>query len=146
MAQGELDSIGIKNFLKSINPSIAESLMNNNKSYIFFKIITDNKIVGSQGVELIANTSLAVDTNYIPLGFPILLNTELTYMENMKFPFNKIMVSHDTGSAIKGVIRGDIFFGNSEQAEVIASHQHSKGSYYILIPTDMEYKLFNGNR
>lgn len=145
LTKDELNSIDIKNFLKSIDPDIAKSLMNNNQSYVFFKAITDNRIVGSQGVELIANTSLAVDTNYIPLGFPILLNTELTYTKNIKFPFNKIMVTHDTGSAIKGIIRGDIFFGNSRYSEQIASHQHSKGHYYILIPTDMEYKLFNGN-
>ena len=40
---------------------------------------------------------------------------------------------------------GDIFFGNSRYSEKIASHQYSKGHYYILIPIDMEYKLFNGN-
>ncbi len=139
-----LNSIDIKNFLKD-NIDAVQGLMNLNKSYIFFKIIDDNKIVGSQGVELTDNVSLAVDTRYIPLGLPILLNTDLTLKDGVKKPLNKIMVSQDTGSAINGVVRGDIFFGGGELAEELASYQYSNGQYFVLIPRGIEYKLVNSN-
>lgn len=136
----KLNSIDIKNFLKD-NLDIAQNLMNLNKSYIFFKIIDDNKIVGSQGVELTNDVSLAVDVKYIPLGLPILINTSLTLKNGERKPLNKIMVSQDSGSAITGVVRGDIFFGDGELAEELASYQYSNGQYFILIPKDIENKL-----
>lgn len=138
----ELNSVSIKKFLKN-NIDIAESLMDLNKSYVFFKILEDDKIIGSHGVELVNNVSLAVDKRYIPLGFPMIINTNLTLQDKTKLPLNKIMITHDTGSAIKGVVRGDIFFGDEEDAEQIASYQHSTGVYYILIPLDIEEKLIN---
>ena len=137
-----LNSVSIKNFLKN-NLNVAEDLMNLNKSYVFFKIVGDDKIVGSQGVELTDYVSLAVDTRYIPLGLPLLLNTDLTFKNGKRGSLNKIMVSQDTGSAITGVIRGDIFFGSGELAEELASYQHARGQYFILIPKGIEGKLFD---
>jgi 3D (Asp-Asp-Asp) domain-containing protein len=111
--------------------------------YKIQEVLEDNKIIGSQGVELINNTSLAVDKKFLPLGFPIIVNTDLTLQDKTRLPFNKIMITHDTGSAIKGVVRGDIFFGDEHDAEEVASYQYSTGQYYILLPLDVEEKLLD---
>lgn len=137
----DLSAKGIKNSLRE-NFDILNKILENNKSYIFFKVEKTGSIVGSQGVSLDGLTSLAVDTNLIPLGLPIWLETNVT-LPDEKIKFNKLMVSQDTGSAIKGAVRGDIFFGIGKEAEEIASYQHARGRYFILIPRNIVKKLVN---
>ena len=130
---------GIKQSLKE-HFNILDKILENNKSYVFFKVEKSGSIVGSQGVSLDGLTSLAVDTNLIPLGFPLWLETNIT-LPDEKIKFNKLMISQDTGSAIKGAVRGDIFFGIGKEAEEIASYQYAKGRYFILIPKNIAKKL-----
>jgi len=51
--------------------------------------------------------------------------------------YKRLVIAQDTGSAINGVVRGDIFFGGGERAEQIASHMKQDGVYFILIPKNM---------
>lgn len=137
----ESSAIGIKKFLKTQNTNTIKSLMQNNKSYVFFKIIENNTIIGSHGVSLNSLVSLAVDTSILPLGFPIWLETEITTRSKENIEFKKLMISQDTGSAIKGAVRGDIFFGSGGEAEEYASFQAGKGRYFILIPKEIAKTL-----
>lgn len=137
----DLSAKGIKKSLEE-NFKILDKILENNKSYIFFKVEKTDSIVGSQGVSLDGLTSLAVDTSLIPLGLPIWLETTIT-LPDEKIKFHKLMVSQDTGSAIKGAVRGDIFFGIGKEAEEIASYQYAKGRYFILIPKNIAKKLVN---
>ena len=110
--------------------------MHLNESYIFFRERKEHHPVGAMGVEVTQMRSLAVDRRYIPLGIPLWLET--TYpRENKKLPlkpFHRIMVAQDVGGAIKGVVRGDVFFGSTKQAERYAWYMANKGRYFILIP------------
>lgn len=123
----------IAQWLKN-NPKQMQEIFNHNESYIFFKILTGNNIVGGQGVALTAQRSLAIDNNLIPYSVPIWLETEIPSPTGSNLTFNRLMVSQDTGSAIKGSVRGDIFFGSGDEAKYLAGNMKSQGKYYMLLP------------
>jgi len=76
-----------------------------------------------------------VDKRYLPLGAPIWLDTVIPDSLPQTFiPFHHLLVAQDTGGAIKGVVRGDVYWGGGEQAAFIAGHMKSQGSYWILLP------------
>ncbi|MFT6106594.1 MAG: membrane-bound lytic murein transglycosylase A [Rickettsiales bacterium] len=126
---GDVSYFSIKNWLKN-NPDEAREVMHVNKSYIFFQESVLDQVVGSQGAPLIAQRSLAVDNEIMPTGFPIWLDINVPAR-----PYQKLVVSQDTGSAIKGAVRGDVFFGRGKAAENLAARMNHRGKYYILLPT-----------
>ncbi|AIL65285.1 Membrane-bound lytic murein transglycosylase A precursor [Rickettsiales bacterium Ac37b] len=131
----------IKNWLRTNKQHIAENVMNQNASYVFFQeMITpyDNPI-GGQGVALTPERSLAVDINFIPYGMPIWIDTHYPHTPNCsKKPLRKLMIAQDKGGAIKGPLRADIFFGRGKQAEELAGYMKQKGQYYVLLPIAKE--------
>lgn len=134
--QGELpsDSAGwtqIRNWLAR-HPSKAETLLARNPRYIFFREILGDGPIGAQGVALTPRRSLAVDRKFIPLGLPIWLDT--VWPGQDEHPLRRLMVAQDTGSAIKGPIRGDFFWGYGKDALAEAGRMKSLGQYYILLP------------
>lgn len=112
------------------NYEIAKEPLNENKRYIFHKIIEATGPIGAQGVPLTAGRSLAVDKSIIPLGAMLWLETTGPHKEKIE----KLMIAQDVGSAIKGVVRGDYFWGSGEEALEFAGKMNSKGRYFILIP------------
>ncbi|MFL2798952.1 MAG: murein transglycosylase A [Paracoccaceae bacterium] len=107
----------IKHWLTS-NPQIANELLYQNPSYIFFKVMSDlgeeSGPIGTSNSSLEEQRSIAVDPQYIPLGSPVWIEIKGSY------PLNRLMVAQDTGSAIKGPSRVDIFFGRGDDAEKMA--------------------------
>lgn len=121
------------------NPKKAAKIMNLNESYVFFTKRKEHHPVGAMGVEVTAMRTLAVDRRYIPLGSALWLETSYP-RENKKAalkPFNRIMIAQDVGGAIKGPVRGDIFFGSDKQAERYAWYMGNMGRYFILVPKDI---------
>ena len=114
----------------SENPDFAKLIMQKNSSYIFFKISDEELIIGSQAVPLTPERSIAIDPAYINYGLPIWVVTQINNSEK----FTKLLIAQDSGSAIKGKVRGDIFFGRGESAEYKASHLVNSGRYYLLLP------------
>ena len=104
-----------------------------NDRYVFFTMKSTGA-VGSLGVELTDMASLAVDPEYIPLGMPIWLQT---HTPDKRY-FSRLVNAQDTGNAIKGPIRGDIFFGTGETAWKIASDMNQDGSYFLLMPKEIK--------
>lgn len=88
--------------------------------------------MGAQGVALTPGRSLAIDRRYMPLGAPLWLMTHAPL--DASAPFNRLMVAQDTGGAIKGVVRGDIFFGPGAPAARQAGNMKRPGRYVILLP------------
>lgn len=113
------------------NPSKLNDILYHNKSYVFFKPNENLSPIGAQQLPLKAERSLAIDRNFFPLGVPIFLNTNYPLT---KSEYNKLMIAQDTGGAIKGPIRGDIYFGSGENAERNAFYMKEKGKYYLLLP------------
>ena len=116
------------------NPLAAEQLMVKNRSFIFFRVEKDEVVKGAMGVPLTAGRSLAVDPKYVPLGLPLwLVTTDPLDPKNEK-PLTRMVVAQDTGSAIKGVVRGDLFWGFGAEAEARAGLMNEGGVYYLLLP------------
>lgn len=138
----KLDFFGIRQWFYD-NPDKAASMMQRNPSYIFFARQADAPPRGSIGVALTPKRSLAVDPRYIPYGLPLFLQTTLPQQDESgkMSAFSKLLIAQDTGSAIIGPIRGDIFFGYGRQAEFYAGMLKSQGRYTLLVPKTVAYQL-----
>jgi membrane-bound lytic murein transglycosylase A len=119
------------------NPDRADAVMDKNPSYVFFQLLGDAEALegplGAQGVPLLAGRSLAVDRRYIPYGAPVWLETEAPFPDGER-PLHRLMIAQDTGGAIKGGVRGDVFWGAGDLAEHVAGHMKSRGSYFLFLP------------
>jgi membrane-bound lytic murein transglycosylase A len=129
MKREDVSLYSIKKWLYDY-PEKAQELMHKNPRYIFFRLAED-ETEGALKMPLIAERSLAVDPKYIPLGSLVFVATEVTAN---KEPFNKTFFAQDTGAAIKGADRADIFFGAGKKAERKAAYQNNKGFLYLLAP------------
>ncbi len=117
------------------HPTQINDILNHDKSYVFFKVIGSGGPTGKEGVQLTPKGSLAIDNNYIPLGVPIWLNTGIPQINsNQLKPFNQLLIAQDVGGAIKGIVRGDIYWGAGDEAAFIAGHMKSPGKYWMLLP------------
>jgi membrane-bound lytic murein transglycosylase A len=112
------------------NPGAARDVMNANPSYVFFRPLQTAGPVGSTNVVLTPERSLAVDPKFIPYHTPLWLETTLPNGE----PLRRVMVAQDTGGAIVGAVRGDVFFGAGAQAESWAGEMKQPGRYALLLP------------
>lgn len=119
------------------HPKQINQLLNQNTSYVFFQILKDQLPLGTESVALTKERSLAVDNRYIPFGAPIWLNTHIPNYQSKisSIPFQSLLIAQDTGGAIKGVVRGDVYLGSGNKAEYIAGHMNSIGEYWILLPS-----------
>ena len=114
------------------NPDRGRALMEKNKSFIFFRFLDGEGPVGASGVELTPGRSLAVDTAHVPFGVPIWLET--TDPTDPATPINRLLVAQDTGAAIRGAIRGDVFWGFGADAAAKAGAMKERGRYFLLLP------------
>ena len=111
--------------------------MAENERFSFQRLSDSDGPLGAMGVPLTAGRSIAVDNNYIPLGAVMWLDT---YSPDKK-DITKVVFAQDIGSAIKGVVRGDYFWGHGEEALKEAGRMNSKGKYYILAPKKSGLKV-----
>jgi len=115
------------------NPVGANALRQKNKSYIFFRVSKSPGPVGAEGVALSPGRSLAVDPKYIPYGIPLWLVTTDPGSKPKK-PLRRLVLAQDTGSAIKGPVRGDLFWGFGRYASTKAGIMKEAGTYFLLLP------------
>ena len=125
------------------NPKKAAKVMAINKSYVFFREIKGEGPIGAQGVPLTPVRSLAVDRKYIPLGVPIWLEATAPSADNdaPDQTLRRLMVAQDTGGAIQGPIRGDVFWGHGLAAEQIAGRMKHTGRYFLLLPKTVAARI-----
>ena len=128
--RGDVSMQAIRDWLRD-NPDEAQSLMHRNGRFIFFREIKGEGPIGAQGVPLTAGRSLAVDPSHLPLGAPIFLDTTWPASDR---PLQRLLVAQDTGSAIKGPVRGDFFWGSGEPALAEAGRMKQKGRYFLFLP------------
>jgi len=118
------------------NPGKATEVMQRNARFIFFRELTGEGPVGGQGVALTPERSLAVDPSLVPYGAPVWISTfnPGATPDSLGPPLRRLMVAQDTGGAIKGPVRGDVFWGAGDRAEDIAGRLKSPGMWWILLP------------
>lgn len=136
---GELepDDISMKTIRQWLqdHPDRRDELFHQNASYVFFTLEDETVVRGAHGSPLTAQRSIAVDPRYLPYGVPVWLNTSLPCTANTACPcFANLVMTQDTGSAIKGPIRADLFYGMGDTAEYLAGHMQSAGSMVLLLP------------
>ena len=119
------------------HPAEMQSILNENKSYIFFERRTeaDNQSgpLGALGTPLTPRRSVAVDPAVYALGTPIFVSSDSLRDEHGKV-FRHLMVAQDVGSAIHGPERADIFWGTGSAAEAIAGRTKDRGHLFALLP------------
>jgi len=113
----------------------AQDLMNANPSYVFFRELTGDGPIGSEGVALVPGRSLAVDRAHVALGVPVWLDAQDPLDEARRVL--RLLVAQDTGGAIRGVVRGDVFWGAGEEAAERAGRMRSRGRTWVLLPRDL---------
>ena len=147
----KLSMQSLKRWMRA-HPKEARKLMWENRSYVFFRIVDlpDARLgaYGAQGVQLTPLASLAVDYHYWPYGAPVWLETTTPRRGGGQGPFRRLMVAQDTGTAIRGKVRGDIFFGFGDAAGALAGRQKAPGFMAVLLPKPLAARLTGqvGNR
>ena len=130
MAKEDLSMQTIRSWL-SANPNKVEELFNQNARYIFFRELPEAGVLGALGVKLTPRSSIAIDPDFIPLGAPVWISTSVP---DTGTPFQKLMIAQDTGAAIKGPVRADIFFGPGSAAANVAGRMKQTGELFIFLP------------
>ncbi|MGE0211696.1 MAG: murein transglycosylase A [Parvibaculaceae bacterium] len=132
----------------TMRPQEARELMWKNESYVFFqKAPSDDPSLGPPGAQRVALTpgrSLAVDRGFWAFGTPMWIDTTHPSSGGEK-GFRHLMVAQDTGTAIKGRVRGDVFWGTGDEAAFIAGHMKAPGRMVALLPGPVAKRLGLGN-
>ncbi|HEY7657684.1 MAG TPA: murein transglycosylase A [Burkholderiales bacterium] len=115
------------------NPGKLTELLNHNARYIFFRELPAGQPgpLGSLGVPLTPRRSVAVDPGFVPLGAPVYIATTWPLSSR---PLNRLMVAQDTGSAIRGAVRADYFWGYGEEAAREAGRMKQPLRLWVLFP------------
>ncbi len=133
----ELSMKSVQNWLRT-HPKKARKILQANKSYIFFRELDlDANLgpIGGEGVPLTARRSLAIDRRYHAYGLPLWVDTRIPGEGGKTHtPFRHLLIAQDTGAAIKGAIRGDIFFGTGKKAGETAGRVKESGHMFVLVP------------
>src|SRR4051812_41596613 len=124
------------------NPNEADELRRQNKSYVFFREVQlsdKDEAVGAQGVPLTPGRSIAVDKALHVYGTPFFIEGELPIESpQSKTPFHRLMIAQDTGSAIVGPARADLYFGAGTEAGKVAGRLRQNARFVILIPKSLD--------
>jgi membrane-bound lytic murein transglycosylase A len=120
------------------HPEEAGALMDENRSYVFFRVLPGDAPVGAEGVELTAGHSIAVDPRFLPYGLPVWLESTLPAAPEIgrgaEVPLARLTVAQDTGGAIRGPVRADLFLGPGVEAEATAGRMKQPLAAWLLWP------------
>ena len=128
----------IKRYVKN-NPGIGKELLYHNPSYVFFREVSEVPAnrgpLGAMNRSITTMRSIAVDPAYVPLGAPVWIE------KDGNDPLRRLMIAQDTGSAIKGAQRADVFFGTGDEAGLEAGRLRDPGRMVVLMPIQRAYAL-----
>lgn len=128
----------IRNYVRN-NPVVGEELLYHNPSYVFFREVSevpaDRGPLGAMNRSITTMRSIAVDPAFVPLGAPVWIE------KDGKGPLRRLMIAQDTGSAIKGAQRADVFFGTGDKAGREAGRLKDPGRMMVLMPIQRAYAL-----
>jgi membrane-bound lytic murein transglycosylase A len=121
------------------NGSVGSAMLNHNPSYVFFRKLDDLPAekgpIGAMGRSITGLRSVAIDPDYTPLGAPVWVE------KDGRDPLRRLMVAQDTGGAIKGMQRADIFYGTGDAAGNAAGTVKDGGRLIVLLPIDRAYAM-----
>lgn len=134
----------IRHWLDNVDAKTARKLREQNASYVFFRELGEPVDglgpPGAQGVALSPERSIAVDRRFHTLGAPVWVDIEpVAGVDERRI--QKLMIAQDTGGAIKGPLRGDVFWGAGSYAADIAGKMNARGNLYVLTPKTIAARL-----
>ncbi len=138
MPQDQVSMQSIRTWLDA-HPDKARAVMEQNRAYVFFRELSGDGPIGAEGVALTPGHSLAVDRRYLPLGVPLYLAADDA--DGTLAPVRALTVSQDTGGAIRGAVRGDLFLGWGADAAARAGRMKLRGRYWMLLPRALAARL-----
>jgi membrane-bound lytic murein transglycosylase A len=128
----------IKNWVRR-NPTAGAELLRHNPSFVFFRkldsVSAEMGPLGAMNRSVTGGRSIAVDPRFTPLGAPVWVEKDGAE------PMNRLMIAQDTGSAIKGAQRADIFVGTGDAAGRTAGRLRDPGRMVVLLPIQRAYAL-----
>jgi membrane-bound lytic murein transglycosylase A len=142
MPREKVTMASIRAWMKQ-NPAAGAALRRENPSYVFFRKISGDGPIGAEGVGLTPRRSIAIDRAFIPLGVPIWLEAEERFAPAAMV--RRLVIAQDTGGAIKGPVRGDVFWGTGSAAGSRAGEMNAEGRYYLLLPRATAERLAPGS-
>ena len=124
------------------NPNEADEVRRQNRAYVFFREVQlsdKDEAVGAQGIPLTPGRSIAVDKSLHVYGTPFFITGELPIeSEKSKTPFHRLMIAQDTGSAIVGPARADLYFGAGAEAGRISGRLKQNIQFVMLVPRSLD--------
>ena len=124
------------------NPQSAEEVRRQNRSFVFFRIAglsDDREAVGAEGVPLTPGRSIAIDNSLHVYGTPFFIQASLPLGSEKRISsFDRLMIAQDTGSAIVGPARADIYWGAGDQAGHLAGRLRQPGKFAMLVPREID--------
>lgn len=142
ITRGQASMQGIRDWMDRVSPAESRQAMNANPRFVFFNAlpIGDPRVGpdGAQGVPLTSLGSMAIDTDIMPLGMPMYVETTAPGLGG---DWAGLLISQDTGGAIKGAVRGDIYFGTGVQAGRRAGTMNAPGRLWVFLPRDVAARL-----
>ncbi len=133
LGPGQSSMQGIVDWLRA-NPDQGQLIMQENKSWVFFRELKTSGAVGALGIEVMPRATVAADPMFVPLGAPVFLSLD-------RAEPNGLWVAQDTGGAIKGANRFDTFWGAGAEARTLAGGMSARGTALILLPKDVFSRL-----
>jgi membrane-bound lytic murein transglycosylase A len=142
ISRGEASMQGIRAWMNRAGPAETRMAMNQNPRFVFFNAEAEGDPslgpAGAEGVPLTPLGSMAVDTSLHPLGVPMFVQTKAPGLGG---DWSGLLVAQDTGGAIKGAVRGDIFFGTGPQAGERAGTMNAPGRLWVLLPRTVAARM-----
>lgn len=143
MALEDITMASIRQWLSEAGPDAARELREQNASYVFFTELDAPPEglgpLGAQGLPLTPERSLAVDRRFHPMGAPVFVDIEP--IEAGGAPIRRLMIAQDTGGAIRGPVRGDVFWGAGETAAARAGAMNAEGRMFVLVPIPVAERI-----
>ncbi|MGB7456421.1 MAG: MltA domain-containing protein, partial [Pseudolabrys sp.] len=140
VSKEEMSMDKIRDYMEA-NPEEGKALRRKNRSFVFFQetpLRVNDECLGAQGVPLTAGRSLAVDKRIHVYGTPIWVEAQLPIeSEKPETKFRRLLFAQDTGSAIVGPARADIYFGHGEEISHIAGRIKQNGQFVLLVPQNV---------
>jgi membrane-bound lytic murein transglycosylase A len=138
----DITAESLKHWLRE-NPALAAEIYPVNPSYIFFREIRglaeQDGPIGAEGVPLTAGRTLAVDPRFHRYGTPVFVVAALpTLPDGESQEFQRLMIAQDTGSAIRGAVRGDVFTGTGAEAGLLAGMINHPARFFVLLPREAD--------
>ncbi|MGH7045740.1 MAG: murein transglycosylase A [Stellaceae bacterium] len=129
--RGKVTMASIMTWMRA-HPKRGAALRREDPSYVFFREINGPGPIGAERVVLTPQRSLAVDPAYVPLGTPVWLDADERFLVNQHV--RGLVIAQDAGGAIKGPVRGDLYWGAGKAAGDRAGAMNARGREYLLLP------------